>query len=203
VDLFDRIVRASKRLGPLPECPRRVVADSVRLNGLAYSGYVNGSLFEVLETVLDNASRSPLCLTVFPTQQAIRDEIKKMQAADQHLSFTLAWNRLMKQRPELFDFEEPKRGPVTASSAVGLGKRMIRAQVGRDLKEKVEALRMEQPELSFADAWAELRKREPELFRYARGIENGEWGPPKTPAKVFAANRSAVVVQGGFATRLC
>jgi hypothetical protein len=29
VDLFDRIVRASKRLGPLPECPRRVVVDSV------------------------------------------------------------------------------------------------------------------------------------------------------------------------------
>ena len=33
VDLFDRFVRTSKRLGPLPECPCRVVADSVRLDG--------------------------------------------------------------------------------------------------------------------------------------------------------------------------
>ena len=35
-------------------------------------------------------------------QQAIRDEIAKMQEAEPDLSFTVAWRRLMKQKPDLF-----------------------------------------------------------------------------------------------------
>jgi hypothetical protein len=39
-------------------------------------------------------------------QQAIRDAIKEMQQKEPHLTFQLAWNRLMKEQPALFDFEE-------------------------------------------------------------------------------------------------
>ena len=31
-----------------------------------------------------------------------------MRKADPNMSFTLAWNRLMKQKPGMFDFNKPK-----------------------------------------------------------------------------------------------
>jgi len=44
-------------------------------------------------------------------QEAIKNEIAKMQAADPHLSFQLAWNRLQKANPSLFNF---KQAPVSS-----------------------------------------------------------------------------------------
>jgi len=48
-------------------------------------------------------------------QKAIRQEIAQMQEADPHLSFTVAWDRLMRQKPHLFDFEEPGGKRATAA----------------------------------------------------------------------------------------
>jgi hypothetical protein len=39
-------------------------------------------------------------------QQAILDAIKEMRQKETHLTFVLAWNRLMQKQPALFDFEE-------------------------------------------------------------------------------------------------
>jgi hypothetical protein len=39
-------------------------------------------------------------------QETIKEEIAKLREAEPHLSFALAWNRLMRERPESFDFEE-------------------------------------------------------------------------------------------------
>jgi hypothetical protein len=38
-------------------------------------------------------------------QAAIHGEIDKMRDAEPHLTFALAFNRLMAEKPELFDFE--------------------------------------------------------------------------------------------------
>ena len=124
----------------------------------------------------DPVERAEITREVQQKQAAIRDAIKKMQDADPHLPFTLAWARLLKQRPEMFDFNEPTQRAAashTESPAVTQGKRLVRAQVGRDLKEKLSDLRKERPELSFAQAWEQLRKQEPGLFQYASNIENG------------------------------
>jgi len=38
-------------------------------------------------------------------QTAIHEEIDKLREAEPHLTFALAFNRLMKEKPELFKFE--------------------------------------------------------------------------------------------------
>jgi len=38
-------------------------------------------------------------------QAAIHGEIDKMRDAEPHLTFALAFNRLMKEKPELFKFD--------------------------------------------------------------------------------------------------
>ena len=39
-------------------------------------------------------------------QPLVLDAIKEMRQKEPHLTFVLAWNRLMQKQPELFDFEE-------------------------------------------------------------------------------------------------
>jgi hypothetical protein len=42
-------------------------------------------------------------------QAAIHEEINKMREREPHLTFPLAFNRLMKDKPELFEFEGLER----------------------------------------------------------------------------------------------
>jgi len=42
-------------------------------------------------------------------QAAIHEEIKKMRESEPHLTFALAFNRLMKDKPKLFEFEGLER----------------------------------------------------------------------------------------------
>jgi hypothetical protein len=39
-------------------------------------------------------------------QAPIHEEIKKMRESEPHLTFAMAFNRLTKEKPELFEFED-------------------------------------------------------------------------------------------------
>jgi hypothetical protein len=49
-------------------------------------------------------------------EEAIRNAIEEMRDADPHLTFTLASNHLRRQKPHLFDFENPKPAKPQAKS---------------------------------------------------------------------------------------
>jgi hypothetical protein len=102
------------------EAIREVCNDIMDANpGMAFATAYNLAMRKRPELFTDEAGRDPIQredmrTEVAQKQQAIRDEIKKMREADPHLSFTLAWNRLMKQKTALFDFAEPKPRPKVA-----------------------------------------------------------------------------------------
>lgn len=77
-----------------------------------------------------------------------------------------------------------------------------RAAVAADLLEKLEALCEERPELSAPPWWDELQKRERELFRYTRAIENGNWpGQAEKPAATSSKKPAAIRITDTEAVR--
>jgi hypothetical protein len=107
-------------------------------------------------------------------KESIQKEIDRIQDSEPGLTFTDAWKRLRKKRPDLFAYTRPSTpASYQPSPQHARAEKISRAQ--RLIKAALTELQKEEG-LSFTEAWNTLKEHRPELFESL--VEAADPGAP-------------------------
>ena len=145
------------------------------------------------------------------TSKDLKAAVEKHMAANPSWTFLRAWQETKRTNPEFFDwqdFERPKdrlaawkraedqrQANKTQSAhnpALAQAKRLMTAMFQKDLKDKTMAI-MAAEGCSFAQAWTELKGRDPAAFEVVQAAENDDWekvGAHRTAPRRLEAGHS-------------